>query len=163
MNMFKTWRAMCATSLAALMALASGPASACTALMITDTSGVAYSGKTMEFSEPLPLSMTYMPAGSKVVSLAADGSDGMSFTTKYPILGGATPVAMQPGAHQGMMVEAANDQGLSVSTNALPGSSSPADIGTDTSKQLSATDLPTGCSAASPPWPRPRRRLRAAT
>lgn len=135
------WRALCATSLAALMALTAGPAAACTALMITDTGGTAYSGKTMEFAKFLPLSMTYMPAGSKVVSLAADSSDGMSFTTKYPILGGATPLALLPGAHQGMMVEAANDQGLSVSTNALPASSTPADLGSDATKQLSATDL----------------------
>lgn len=141
MKLFKSLRALCATSLAALMALASGPASACTALMITDSSGTAYSGKTMEFSEPLPLAMTYIPAGTAMVSLAADGSDGMHFTTKYPILGGTTAAALQPGAHQGMMVEAANDQGLSISTNALPGSSTPADIGTDAAKQLSATDV----------------------
>ena len=141
MNPFKTWRALCASSLAALMALASGPASACTALMITDTSGMAYSGKTMEFSEPLPLAMTYVPSGTEMISLAAGGGDGMRFTTRYAILGGATPAAAQPGAHQGMMVEAANDQGLSISTNALPGSSNPDDIGTDAAKQLSATDL----------------------
>lgn len=141
MTLFRSWRALCATSMAALMALASGPAQACTALMITDASGMAYSGKTMEFSEPIPLAMTYVPAGTAMVSLAADGSDGMSFATKYPILGGATAPALQPGAHQGMMVEAANDQGLSLSTNALPGSSNPDDLGTDKTKQLAATDL----------------------
>lgn len=141
MTLSKTWRALCATSMAALMALASGPASACTALMITDTNGVAYSGKTMEFSEPLPLAMTYVPAGTAMISLAANGGDGLRFTTKYPILGGATAAALQPGAHQGMMVEAANDQGLSMSTNALPGSSTPADIGSDATKQLAATDI----------------------
>lgn len=123
------------------MAAAVTDAVACTALMITDTNGVGYSGKTMEYSEPIPVAMTYRPAGSKIVSLAANGSDGMSFTTKYPMLGGATAADMQPGAHQGMMVEAINDQGLSVSTNALPGSRTPDDIGTDPTKQLSATDL----------------------
>lgn len=137
----RSWRAACATSLAALMALSAGPAAACTALMITDTNGVAYSGKTMEYSSPLPLDMTYMPAGTKVVSLAADGSDGMSFTTKYPMLGGVAPASLLPGARQGMMVEAANDQGLSVSTNQLNGSRTPDDIGTDAARQLSATDL----------------------
>ena len=141
MTILKTCRALCATSLASLMALTAGPASACTALMITDTNGIAYSGKTMEYSSPIPLSMTYMPAGTKVVSLAADGSDGMNFTTKYPVLGGATPLALQPGAHQGMMVEAANDQGLSVSTNQLNDSQTPADFGGDKTMQLAATDL----------------------
>ena len=141
MTFLKSWRALCATSLAALMALASGPASACTALMITDTSGMAYSGKTMEFAEPLPLAMTYVPAGSEMISLAATGGDGLHFTTKYPILGGAAAAALLPGAHQSMMIEAANDQGLSMSTNALPGSSTPNDIGSDATKQLAATDL----------------------
>lgn len=140
-NILTSWRAACATSLAALMAAAAGPASACTALMITDVNGVAYSGKTMEYSEPIPLVMTYMPAGSKLISLAADGSDGFSFTTKYPILGGAAPAAMLPGAHQGMMVEAANDHGLSVSSNELPETVAPTDIGTDKTKQLSGADL----------------------
>ncbi len=141
MTFLKTWRALCATSLAALMAITAGPAAACTALMITDTNGIAYSGKTMEYSEPIPLEMTYMPAGTKVISQAADGSDGMTFTTKYPILGGAAPTALMQGAHQGMMVEAANDQGLSVSSNELPETRSPDDIGTDKSRQLSGTDL----------------------
>ena len=94
MNILASRRAACATSLAALMAAAAGPASACTALMITDVNGIAYSGKTMEYSTPIPLVMTDMPAGSKRVSLAPDGSDGVSFTTKYPILGGAAPAAM---------------------------------------------------------------------
>lgn len=141
MNILTSLRAVCATSLAALMAATAGPASACTALMITDANGVAYSGKTMEYSTPIPLLMTYMPAGTKVVSLAPDGSDGMSFTTKYPILGGATAAAMQPGAHQGMMVEAANDQGLSVSSNELPETVEPTDVGNDKAQQLAGTDL----------------------
>ena len=140
MTILTSWRTACATSLAALMA-AAGPASACTALMITDVNGVAYSGKTMEYSTPIPLVMTYMPAGTKLVSLAPDGSDALSFTTKYPVLGGAAPAAMMPGADQGMMVEAANDQGLSVSSNELPETVAPTDIGTDKSKQLSGADL----------------------
>ena len=78
MTLFKTGRALCATSLAAHLALAS-PASACTALMITDANGVAYSGKTMEFSEPLPLAMTYLPAGTAMISLAADGTAPLMF------------------------------------------------------------------------------------
>lgn len=141
MTILKSWRAACATSLAALMAATAGPASACTALMIIDANGVAYSGKTMEYSEPIPLAMTYMPAGTKIISLAPDGSDGMTFTTKYPILGGAAPAAMITGGHQAMMIEAANDQGLSVSTNELPATVSPVDVGTDKSKQLAGTDL----------------------
>ena len=41
---------------------------ACTALVITDASGAAYNGKTMEFSYPIPLNMEYLPAGTKIRS-----------------------------------------------------------------------------------------------
>lgn len=108
---------------------------------ISDTNGLAYSGKSMEYSKPIPLDMTYVPAGTRMTSFAPDGSDGLVFTTKYAILGGTAPVAMIPGARQPMMVEAANDQGLSISTNQLNGSRTPDDIGTDKTKQLAGTDL----------------------
>ena len=69
MIFLRNWRALCATSMAALIALSSGKASACTALMIIDANGVAYSGKTMEFSEPLPLatSLPLPPSGTPLV------------------------------------------------------------------------------------------------
>lgn len=140
MNRFST--KILSTLMAAVMTGATiSNAVACTALMITDTSGVAYSGKTMEYSKPIPLDMTYVPAGTKMTSFAPDGSDGLAFTTKYAILGGSAPVSMIPGARQPMMVEAANDQGLSVSTNQLNESRTPDDIGTDKTKLLAGNDL----------------------
>jgi choloylglycine hydrolase len=123
------------------VALAAAPAVAGTAIMITDANGVVYSGKTMEYAAPIPLEMTYMPAGTGIVSLAPDGSDGARFITKYAIFGGAMPASGLPGARQGAMIEAINDQGLSVSTNQLNGSMTPADLGTDKSKILAASDL----------------------
>lgn len=113
----------------------------CTALMITDIQGVAYSGKTMEYSGPLPMEMTFVPAGTKVVSIAPDGSDGASFTTKYAILGGAMAASYLPGAHQCGMIEAINTEGLSISTNQLNGSVTPSDIGNDNSKIIASSDL----------------------
>ncbi|MFM8458376.1 MAG: linear amide C-N hydrolase, partial [Chthoniobacterales bacterium] len=116
------------------------PASrACTALMITDTKGNAYSGKTMEYAVPLPFEMTYVPAGTKVNSVAPGSKPGFSFETKYPVLG----VSANPGMGSGlnMMVESANDQGLSLSTNELPNSQSPTGAGSDPAKALASTDL----------------------
>lgn len=114
-------------------------AQACTALAITDTNGLGYSGKTMEYSQPIPLLMQYIPVGTKMVSLTPSGADGMTFITKYAILGGG----MQPfkQAHQDMMVEAINDQGLSVSSNEMDGSRAPGNIGADNTKILAATDM----------------------
>jgi choloylglycine hydrolase len=82
------------------------------ALMITDTKGNAYCGKTMEYSSPMPFAMSYVPAGTKVASIASGKKPGLSFETRYPVLG----VSADPelGTNMNMMVEAANDQGLSV-------------------------------------------------
>ncbi len=112
---------------------------ACTALMITDTKGNAYSGKTMEYASPLPFEVTYVPAGTKVASIAPAKKPGLSFETKYPVLGVSADVGV--GSGMNMMVESANDQGLSLSTNEMPGSQSPTGAGSDAAKALAATDL----------------------
>ena len=113
----------------------------CTALMVTDTQGIGYSGKTMEYSGPLPMDMTYVPVGTKIVSIAPDGSDGCTFLTKYAMLGGAMTAANLPGSHQCGMIEAINDKGLSISTNQLNNSRTPDDIGSDKTKLIASSDL----------------------
>ena len=119
--------------------LAVPTASACTALMITDKKGNAYSAKTMEYAVPMPFEMSYAPAGTKVVSVAPGKKPGLSFETKYPVLGVSADVGVGNGIN--MMVESANNQGLSISTNELPGSQSPAGAGSDAAKALATTDL----------------------
>ena len=119
--------------------LAVPTASACTALMITDKKGNAYSAKTMEYAVPMPFEMSYVPAGTKVVSVAPGKKPGLSFETKYPVLGVSADVGVGNGIN--MMVESANNQGLSISTNELPGSQSPAGAGSDAAKALATTDL----------------------
>lgn len=114
-------------------------ARACTALMITDKQGNAYSAKTMEYAVPLPFEMTYVPAGTKVVSVAPGNKPGLPFETKYPVLGVSGDVGVGNGIN--MMVEAINNQGLSVSTNEMPKSQSPTGAGSDAAKALASTDL----------------------
>ena len=114
-------------------------AHACTALMITDQQGNAYSAKTMEYAVPLPFAMSYVPAGTKVVSVAPGNKPGLSFETKYPVLGVGANVGVGSGLN--MLAEAANDQGLSVSSNEMPGSQSPTGAGSDAAKAVAATDL----------------------
>ena len=120
-------------------ALAVPAAQACTALMITDKQGNTYSGKTMEYAAALPFEMSYVPAGTKVVSFAPDKKPGLSFETKYAVLGVSADVGVGNGLN--MMVESANDQGLTLNTNEMPGSQSPAGAGADAAKALAATDL----------------------
>lgn len=74
----------------------------------------------MEYAVPLPFEMTYVPAGTKVASIAPGNKPGLSFETKYPVLGVSADVGVGSGLN--MMVESANDQGLSLSTNELPDS-----------------------------------------
>jgi penicillin V acylase-like amidase (Ntn superfamily) len=114
-------------------------AQACTALMITDKQGNVYSAKTMEYAAMMPFMMSYVPAGTGVVSVAPGNKPGLSFETKYPVLGVSADVGVGDGPN--MMVESANNQGLSLSTNELPGSQSPAGAGSDAAKALAATDL----------------------
>lgn len=112
---------------------------ACTAIVITDANGAAYNAKTMEFSYPIPLNMEYVPAGNKVRSTTPDGKIGMEFSTKYPILGLA--MLAFPGANQDTMVEAINNQGLSINSNEFNDSKAPFDLGNDDRKILAATDF----------------------
>lgn len=126
---------------ASILVLAMGmhSARACTALMITDTKGNAYSGKTLEYAVPLPFEMSYVPAGTKVVSVAPGNKAGLSFETKYAVLGVSADSGVGNGPN--MMVESANDQGLSLCTNEMPGSQSPVGAGAEAPKALAATDL----------------------
>ena len=114
-------------------------AHACTALMITDTKGNVYSAKTMEYAAMMPFMMSYVPAGTGVVSVAPGNKPGLSFETKYPVLGVSADVGVGDGPN--MMVESANNQGLSLSTNEMPGSQSPVGAGSEAAKALAATDL----------------------
>ena len=113
--------------------------SACTALIITDVNGAAYNGKTMEFSYPIPLHMEYIPASTTILSKTPDGKTGIAFKTKYPVLG--LGMLTVPDAHQDTMVEAINDQGLSLSSNEFNNSKAPNELGNDPHKVLAATDF----------------------
>ena len=113
-------------------------AQACTSIMVTDADGRAYHGRTLEYSSLLPTDMTYFPAGSKVVSSAPSGAEGLTFETKYAILGMSFKVV--PSAKQVTFAEAINDQGISFTANWLTGTDSPT-VGQDEARILAANDL----------------------
>jgi len=115
-----------------------GQAVACTSILITDTEGRAYHGRTLEYSALLPMDMTYLPAGMRVISLTPSGNQGVTFDTKYPILGMSAKVVT--ASKQVTVAEGINDQGLSFSANWLNGTRSPA-VGKDHSKVMSVSDL----------------------
>ena len=84
------------------------------------------------------MDMTYFPAGTKVVSSTPSGSQGLTFDTKYPILGMSFQVL--PSAKQVAFAEGVNDQGVSFSANWLTGTDSPA-VSKDDPQILAASDL----------------------
>ena len=122
----------------AALLLQAPAAQACTTILVTDASGRAYHGRTLEYSSLLPMDMTYFPAGTKVVSSTASGKDGLTFDTKYPILGMSFQVV--PSAKQVAFAEGVNDQGVSFSANWLTGTDSPA-VSKDDARILAASDL----------------------
>jgi len=106
--------------------------------MITDTSGNAYHGRTLEFSNILPSNMTYFPAGSRIESSTPSGKAGKTFNTKYAFIGMAAQ--LDPKAKQVTFADGMNDHGLSMKTNWL-NTTTAIPVGTDDSKLLAITDF----------------------
>jgi penicillin V acylase-like amidase (Ntn superfamily) len=129
---------MALLTLGALVLSSIGNAVACTAILITDMDGRAYQGRTLEFSYELPTMLTYFPPGTRIESVTPSGEQGMTFDTKFAILG-QTAAVLATAKHP-LIVDAANDQGLSLSANEFTGSSAPP-VGNDASKILSANDF----------------------
>lgn len=100
--------------------------------------GNAYHGRTLEFSVFVPVNVSYIPKGSKIESVTPDAKQGVTFNSKYAITGMTFPAIS--GAKQEVLVEGANDQGLSFSGNQLNFSTAPP-VGNDPTKILSVADL----------------------
>ncbi len=114
---------------------------ACTVLSIRDVQGNVYQGRTNEFAGQQPDSLTYFPAGTRIESMTPEGKPGVTFNTKYGILG-VTLVGLVSNAKQATLHEAVNDQGLTITTNALIENNPPVPKAA-ADKILSALDLGT--------------------
>jgi penicillin V acylase-like amidase (Ntn superfamily) len=88
---------------------------ACTSLRIKDKSGNIYHGRTLEFAEsPLVTSFTYFPKGHTFQHKVPDGSLGLKYDAKYPIMALTMPQD-QNELHD--CLEGLNAAGLSFSLN----------------------------------------------
>lgn len=124
---------------AASIAIASvGQSIACTSLLTFDTNGNAYHGRTQEYSQKVPTSVTYFPAGTRVESTTPDGKQGKSFNTQYGMI--SIEYAAIANAKMPVIFEGMNDQGLAFSGNEFNNSSTPP-VGNDPSKILSGGDF----------------------
>jgi len=122
---------LCASQLSAVQA--------CTFLTISDVKGNVYKDRTIEFSGMFPSSLTYLPPGTRVESMTPDRKQGMSFNTKYAILGMLFPAI--PGAKQETFVDGMNDQGLNISLLGQNDTKAPPIVNNDPQKILSAADI----------------------
>ena len=128
---------LCATIVASSIA----NSFACTVLAMKDANGNVYQGRSNEFVGQQPDALTYYPAGTLIESVTPDGKQGKTFNTQYAIFG-ATLKGMTPNAKQETLHEAVNDQGMSITTNAFLGNTSPA-ITASADKVLSVVDFGT--------------------
>jgi choloylglycine hydrolase len=101
-------------ALVAAFAVATSPGFACTGISLNATDGTMVRGRTMEFGFPLSSNVIVIPAGTALTGTLPDGKPGISYTTKYPMVG-ANAVG------QAVIMDGMNDQGLSFGLFYFPG------------------------------------------
>jgi choloylglycine hydrolase len=101
-------------TLAASLAFATTPVFACTGISLKSQDGAAVRGRTLEFGFPLQSNVLVIPAGQELTATLPDGSKGLSYKTRYDVVGanGVGAVAILDGL---------NDQGLSIGLFYFPG------------------------------------------
>jgi len=95
-------------------AVATTPAFACTGISLKAQDGAAIRARTLEFGFPLQSNVLVVPAGQELSATLPDGSKGLSYKTRYGVVGanGVGAVAIMDGL---------NDQGLSIGLFYFPG------------------------------------------
>ena len=92
-------------ALSAALVFGTAPAYACTGISLKATDGAAIRGRTLEFGYPLRSNVLVIPAGQKMNGTLPDGGKGLSYTTRYAIVG-ANAFDLQ------VIVDGINDQGF---------------------------------------------------
>lgn len=88
---------------------------ACTSLKVQDLNGNIYHGRTLEFPEsPLQTSFTYFPEGYQFQHNSPDGTPGLTYQAKYPIMALTMP---QNNSELYDCLEGINAAGLAFSLN----------------------------------------------
>jgi len=101
-------------TLAASLAFATTPAFACTGISLMAKDGAAIRGRTLEFGFPLQSNVIVVPVGKEFSAALPDGSKGLSYKTRYGIVGANA-------FDQTMIIDGLNDQGLSIGLFYFPG------------------------------------------
>jgi choloylglycine hydrolase len=102
-----------ALALAFLLALAP-VAQACTTLLLKAKDGAVVSGRTLEFGFDMKSEVMVVPAGTPMKGSLPNGATGISYTTKYAMMG-ANALGFP------VIIDGINEQGLFVSDLYFPG------------------------------------------
>ena len=134
-----------ATTLIVSLVLATTPVLACTGISLKAGDGAAIRGRTLEFGFPMQSKILVVPAGKEMSGTLPDGGKGLSYTTRYAVIG-ANALGLP------VILDGINDQGLSVGLFYFPGYAKYADA----TKENAATrsrrrSLASGPSPISPP------------
>ena len=73
--------------LIAAFASATTPSFACTGISLDAKDGAMIRGRTLEFGFPLSSNVIVIPAGTQMRGTLPDGKPGISYTTKYSMVG----------------------------------------------------------------------------
>jgi choloylglycine hydrolase len=106
-------RARTALALAFLLALTS-VAQACTTLLLKAKDGAVVSGRTLEFGFDMKSDVIVIPAGTAMKGSLPNGATGVSYTTKYGMIG-ANALGFP------VIIDGINERGLFVSDLYFPG------------------------------------------
>jgi choloylglycine hydrolase len=117
--------------LAAISLVAWQTARACTGIRLTAKDGAVVVARTLEFGADLESKVGIFPAGTTVTGTLPNNASGISFTTKYGIVG-ANAFGLP------VVVDGINDQGLYVGEFFFPGSAGFADVTPENSSRAMA-------------------------
>ncbi|MCW2257521.1 choloylglycine hydrolase [Providencia alcalifaciens] len=89
----------------------------CTSLAIVDNQNNIYQGRTLELTENLPSWISYYPKNTFFQKQAPDGSNGLSYSSKFDMLAITTDIYFDGDNHN--ILQAVNSAGLTFSANML--------------------------------------------
>jgi choloylglycine hydrolase len=101
-------------ALVAAFTFATTHAQACTGISLNAEDGSMVRGRTLEFGFPLSSNVIVIPAGTALAGTLPDGKQGLSFTTKYAMVGANA-------LGETIVIDGLNDQGLSFGQFYFPG------------------------------------------
>ncbi|HSD91725.1 MAG TPA: choloylglycine hydrolase family protein [Methyloceanibacter sp.] len=128
-------RKISAAALSAALVLATTPGFACTGISLKADDGAAIRARTLEFGFPLQSNVIVVPAGKEFTAAMPDGSKGLSYTSRYNVVGANAFSAT-------MIIDGLNDQGLSIGLFYFPGYAQYADASkVDASRALAPQDF----------------------